>query len=135
MRMRVGSTRAAALLRVGSTRAAALQLHAMPPPTSRLPHDGKAALCALWCSALLLSGGPAQASVLDDAFTAAADASFPIITAVPPDAMDRLTKIAAQASPAELGKAVELGIDAADILCVELAGLTHDLPRSLLAHV
>jgi len=30
-----------------------------------------------------------------------------------PDAMDRLTKIVAQASPAELGKAVELGIDAA----------------------
>ena len=100
-------------MRVGSTRAAALQLHALPPPTSRLPHDGKAALCALWCSALLLSGGPAQASVLDDAFTAAADASFPIITAVRPDAMDRLTKIAAQASPVELGKAVELGIDAA----------------------
>ena len=101
-------------MRFGSTRAAALQLHALPPPTSRLPHDGKAALCALWCSALLLSGGPAaQASVLDDAFTAAADASFPIITAMRPDAMDRLTKIAAQASPAELGKAVELGIDAA----------------------
>lgn len=77
-------------------------------------HDGKAALCALWCSALLLSGGPAaQASELDDAFTAAADASFPIITAVRPDAMDRLTKIAAQASPVELGKAVELGIDVA----------------------
>ena len=95
------------------TRAASLQLHALPPPTSRLPHDG-AALCALWCSALLLSGGPAaQASVLDDAFTAAADASFPIITAMRPDAMDRLTKIAAQASPAELGKAIELGIDAA----------------------
>ena len=102
-------------MRFGSPRAAALQLHALPQPTSRLPHDGgKAALCALWCSALLLSGGPAaQASVLDDAFTAAADASFPIITAMRPDAMDRLTKIVAQASPAELGKAVELGIDAA----------------------
>ena len=102
-------------MRFGSTRAAALQLHALPQPTSRLPHDGgKAALCALWCSALLLTGGPAaQASVLDDAFTAAADASFPIITAMRPDAMDRLTKIVAQASPAELGKAVELGIDAA----------------------
>ena len=101
-------------IRLGSTRAAALQLHALPPPTSRLPHDGKAALCALWCSALLLSGGPAAlASELDGAFTAAADASFPIITAVRPDAMDRLTKIAAQASPVELGKAVELGIDVA----------------------
>ena len=93
-------------MRFDSTRAAALQLHALPQPTSRLPHDGgKAALCALWCSALLLTGGPAaQASVLDDAFTAAADASFPIITAMRPDAMDRLTKIAAQASPAELDR-------------------------------
>lgn len=101
-------------MRVGSIREAPLQLHALPPPTSPLPQDGKAALCALWCSALLLSGGPAaQASLLDDAFTAAADASFPIVTAVRPDAMDRLTKIAAQASPVELGKAVELGIDVA----------------------
>ena len=94
---------------------AASQLHALPPPTTRHPsHDGKAALCALWCSALLLSGGPAaQASVLDDAFAAAADASFPIITAVRPDAVDRLAKLAAQASPVELGRAVELGVDVA----------------------
>ena len=112
-------------MRFGSTRAAALQLHALPQPTSRLPHDGgKAALCALWCSALLLTGRPAaQASVLDDAFTAAADASFPIITAMRPDAMDRLTKIAAQASPAELGKAVELGIDAALSVPSDSAGM------------
>ena len=91
----------------------ALSLHAVPSTTMRSPcYDGKAALCALWCSALLLSGGPAaQASVLDDSIAAAADASFPIITAVRPDAVDRLTKLVAQASPVEFGKAVELGID------------------------
>ena len=99
-------------------------LQLLPPPTTRYPpHDGKAALCALWCSALLLSGGPAaQASVLDDAFAAAADASFPIITAVRPDAVERLAKLAAQASPVELGRAVELGVDVALSVPSEQAG-------------
>lgn len=101
-------------MRLFGMHAAALQLHALPSTTRPPSHDGKAALCALWCSALLLSGGPAaQASVLDDAFAAAADASFPIITAVRPDAIERLSKLAAQASPIELGRAVELGIDVA----------------------
>ena len=99
-------------MRLFGMRAAAL--HALPSTTRPPSHDGKAALCALWCSALLLCGGPAaQASVLDDAFAAAADASFPIITAVRPDAIERLSKVAAQASPVELGRAVELGIDVA----------------------
>ena len=77
-------------------------------------YDGKAALCAFCCSALLFSGGPAaRASVLEDAIATAADASFPILTAVRPDVVDRLSKLATQVSAVELSRAVELGLDAA----------------------
>ena len=89
---------------------------------SRL-EDGKAALAALCCSALLLSGVPAaQAGVVEDAIAEAADASYPILKAARPEVVAKLAGLVTQASPAELAKAVDLGLDVALSVPADKAG-------------
>jgi len=75
---------------------------------------GEAALVSLCCTAALLLSGPAHAAVsMESALAEAADASYPILRAATPASVSKLAGLARQASPAELAKAIDLGLDVA----------------------
>ena len=100
----------ATLLFTASTTALHLgPLAARPAPARAELHVGEAAIVSLCCSAALLLSSPAHAAVsMESALAEAADASYPILRAATPASVSKLAGLAAQASPAELSKAIDL---------------------------
>ena len=101
---------------------AALHLSSPRPPWSRSLSPpalaqmdvGGPALVSLCCSAVLLLSGPAQAAIsMESAIAEVADASYPILRAASPASLSKLAGLAGLASPAELAKAIDLGLDVA----------------------